>query len=91
MHGFAPALSARRETRPQPAFLSRRVHMGRVGRAPVQPAPARTAPCALPPGLGAGAGADTRAAARRSFPSAEVGEGGVIPFNPGLPELSLIC
>lgn len=66
--------------------------MGSVRRAPAKPAAGSNRPKRFfPPGPGAGAGAGARAAARRSYPPAEVGEGGVILFNPEFPESSLIC
>lgn len=66
---LAPASSARRETRPRPPSLAG------VPKRPrrAQPAAGPNRPTRFPSGAGAGAGA--RAAARRSFPPAEVGEG----------------
>lgn len=72
-----------------PSFPGRSLSVWPGARPRSQP-PAPTAPRAIPPCPGAGAGARA-AAARRSFPPAEVGEGGVVLFNPGFPELSLIC
>lgn len=85
---LAPAPSARRETRPRtPLFIGipNRSSLARHSARSLSQPPAPTAPRAFPPGAGA------RAAARRSFPPAEVGEGGDVPFNPEFPELSLIC